>query len=47
MPGLILLGTDASAIFSRYRRQSDIFSGMIMILMALQMGFKALRMLSG
>jgi hypothetical protein len=46
MPGLILLGTGASAIFSRYRRQSDIFSGMIMILMAFQMGFKALRMLS-
>ena len=47
MPGLILLGTGASAIFGRYRKQSDIFSGVIMILMALQMGFKALRMLSG
>ena len=44
-PGLVLLGTGASAIFSRYRRQSDILSGVVMILMALKMGHKAIRML--
>jgi uncharacterized protein len=42
-PGLILLGTAASAIFNRYRRQSDILSGMLMILMALKMGYKAIK----
>ena len=45
VPGLILLGTGASAIFSRYRRQSDILSGAVMILMALKMGYKAMKML--
>jgi hypothetical protein len=45
VPGLVLLGTGASAIFSRYRRQSDILSGAVMILMALKMGYKALTML--
>jgi sulfite exporter TauE/SafE len=44
MPGLILLGTGASAIFSRYRRQSDILSGVVMILMALKMGHKVIGM---
>jgi len=43
-PGLILLGTGASALFSRYRRQSDIISGILMIYMAVKMGFKAIRM---
>jgi sulfite exporter TauE/SafE len=45
VPGLVLLGTGASAIFSRYRRQSDILSGAVMILMALKMGYKAMKML--
>jgi len=45
VPGLVLLGTGASAIFSRYRRQSDILSGVVMILMALKMGHKAMKML--
>ena len=45
VPGLVLLGTGASAIFSRFRRQSDILSGVVMILMALKMGHKAMRML--
>ena len=44
-PGLILLGTGASALFSRYRRQSDIVSGALMIYMAVKMGHKAIRML--
>ncbi len=44
-PGLILLGTGASALFSRYRRQSDIVSGVLMIYMAVKMGHKAIRML--
>jgi sulfite exporter TauE/SafE len=45
VPGLVLLGTGASAIFSRYRRPSDVLSGVVMILMALKMGHKAIRML--
>jgi sulfite exporter TauE/SafE len=44
-PGLILLGTGASALFSRYRRQSDIVSGVLMIYMAVTMGYKAIKML--
>ena len=42
---IILLGTGASALFSRYRRQSDIVSGTLMIYMAVKMGHKAIRML--
>ena len=45
VPGLVLLGTGASAIFNRYRRQSDLLSGAVMILMALKMGYKALKLL--
>jgi sulfite exporter TauE/SafE len=45
VPGLVLLGTGASAIFSRYRRQSDLLSGAVMILMALKMGYKAMKLL--
>jgi hypothetical protein len=44
-PGLLLLGTGASALFSRYRRQSDIVSGILMIVMAAKMGYKAIRLL--
>jgi len=44
-PGLVLLGTGASAIFSRYRRQSDIIAGILMIAMAAKMGYKAIKML--
>lgn len=44
-PGLILLGTGASAVFSRYRRQSDIVSGLLMIYMAVKMGSKAVKMI--
>jgi sulfite exporter TauE/SafE len=45
VPGLVLLGTGASAIFSRYRRPSDVLSGVVMILMALKMGHKAMKLL--
>ena len=34
LPGLLLLGTGASVIARRYRRQFDLFSGMLMIGMA-------------
>jgi hypothetical protein len=44
-PGLILLGTGASALFRRYRRPSDVISGILMIYMAVKMGSKAIRML--
>lgn len=45
-PGLLLLGTGASALFNRYRRQSDILAGILMIAMALKMAHKALTMLT-
>ncbi len=44
-PGLILLGTGASALFNRFRRQSDILAGVLMILMAIKMAHKAITML--
>ncbi|MFO7708411.1 MAG: sulfite exporter TauE/SafE family protein [Desulfobacterales bacterium] len=44
-PGLILLGTGASALFNRFRRQSDILAGVLMILMAVKMAHKAISML--
>jgi hypothetical protein len=45
-PGLVLVGSGGSALFSRYRRQADILSGILMILMALKMGYKAARLLT-
>jgi sulfite exporter TauE/SafE len=44
-PGLLLLGTGASALFSRYRRQSDIIAGILMIVMAAKMAYKAIQTL--
>jgi hypothetical protein len=44
-PGLILLGTGASVLFSRYRRQSDIASGILMTYLAAKMGCKAIKIL--
>lgn len=44
-PGLILLGTGASALFSRYRRQSDIIAGILMAYMGVAMGYKVIKML--
>ncbi|NNL78010.1 MAG: sulfite exporter TauE/SafE family protein, partial [Desulfobacterales bacterium] len=37
LPGLLLLGTGASAIARRYRRHFDLFSGMLMIGMAVSL----------
>jgi sulfite exporter TauE/SafE len=37
LPGLLLLGTGAARIAVRYRRQSEILSGLLMLLMALSM----------
>lgn len=45
-PGLVLVGSGGSAIFSRYRRQADILSGVLMVLMALKMGYKAAKLLA-
>ncbi len=41
VPGLILIGTGASSLFRRYRRISDLLSGIIMIAMAVMLIVKA------
>jgi len=41
LPGLLLVGTAASRIARRYRRQSDILSGMLMLGMGLMLLVKA------
>jgi sulfite exporter TauE/SafE len=38
LPGLLLLGTGASGLARRYRRHSDILSGVVMIAMAASLG---------
>ena len=35
---------ELSALFSRYRRPSDLISGILMIYMAVKMGYKAIKM---
>jgi hypothetical protein len=40
-PGLLLLGTGVAAIIRRYRRQSDIIAGILMLVMAAKLIFKA------
>jgi sulfite exporter TauE/SafE len=42
VPGLLLVGTGASQLFRRYRRQSDLASGIIMIGMGAWIAVKAL-----
>jgi sulfite exporter TauE/SafE len=42
VPGLLLLGTGFSAVAKRYRRASDLLSGALMLLMALDMGYAAI-----
>ena len=42
IPGLLLLGTGASKIFQRYRRQSDILAGLLMLYMGVKLGLKAI-----
>jgi len=46
VPGLFLLGTAASGLFRRYRRQSDLLAGMLMIGIAVFAAAKALGALS-
>jgi sulfite exporter TauE/SafE len=41
IPGLLLLGTGASKIFQRYRKQSDILAGLLMLFMGIKLGMKA------
>ena len=41
IPGLLLLGTGASKIFQRYRKQSDILAGLLMLFMGVKLGLKA------
>jgi len=40
-PGLLLLGTGVAAIVRRYRRQSDIIAGILMMVMAASLAAKA------
>ena len=42
VPGLLLVGTGASQLFRRYRRQSDLASGIIMIGMGAWIAVRAL-----
>jgi len=42
LPGLILVGTAATGVFRRYRRESDLVSGSLMILLSLSLAGKAL-----
>ncbi len=42
VPGLLLLGTGLSALIRRYRRPSEILSGALMLLMAVDLGYDAL-----
>ena len=42
-PGLLLLGTGLAAVVRRYRRTSDLLSGLLMIYMAVQLAIKASR----
>lgn len=41
VPGLLILGTGASKIFQRYRKQSDILAGLLMLFMGVKLGMKA------
>jgi sulfite exporter TauE/SafE len=42
LPGLLIVGRGAFGLFQRYRRQSDILAGVLMLAMAFKLGFKAL-----
>jgi hypothetical protein len=45
VPGLLLLGTGFSAVARRFRGLSDLLSGVLMILLALDMAYDAARSL--
>lgn len=40
VPALLLMGTGASALFRRFRKQSDILSGLLMIYMAAMLAYR-------
>lgn len=42
VPGLLILGTGASALARRFRRHSDLLSGILMVAMAVKLGLEAL-----
>ncbi|MGA9480044.1 MAG: sulfite exporter TauE/SafE family protein [Desulfobacterales bacterium] len=42
LPGLLLIGTGASALARRYQHHSDIIAGLLMIVMGLSLGLKAI-----
>jgi len=47
LPGLLLVGTGAGKLFRRYRRHSDILSGMIMIGMAVSLAADVILAVTG
>lgn len=47
VPGLLLLGTGASGLVRRYRRQSEVLAGLLMFYMAVKLAIKAYGMLLG
>ena len=42
LPGLLLIGTGATALARRYQRQSDLVAGLLMIAMGLSLAVKQL-----
>jgi hypothetical protein len=47
IPGLLLLGTGAGAIMRRFRRQSDILSGLVMLYMGVNLLYLSIRLMMG
>ena len=47
VPGLLLLGTGASRLIRRYRRQSDILAGLLMFYMGIKLAFGSLSFVRG
>ena len=47
LPGLFFVGTGASGLIRRYRRQSDLLAGILMIAIAVSLVVKALGALLG
>ncbi|MEW6441293.1 MAG: sulfite exporter TauE/SafE family protein [bacterium] len=47
LPGLLLVGTGASSLFRRYRRQSDLVAGALMLGIAVSLAADALQALLG
>ncbi len=45
LPGLLLLGTGMGAVMRRFRRQSDILSGVLMMGMGLKLLFRSVRLM--